>query len=150
MIWRDIPGFPGYQASDDGRVRSARGVLKPWTSSGYLTVGLRRNGRTVKVNLHRLVLLAHVGEPTGPVDGCHRDGDRLNNALSNLYWGTRSQNIYDQVAHGRHHNARKTHCKRGHEFTPDNTYTSGGRRQCKTCTCTAAAARHANRTQESA
>lgn len=35
-------------------------------------------------------------------------------------------------------NARKTHCKRGHEFTPDNTYTlksSDGRdlRDCRTC-----------------
>lgn len=33
-------------------------------------------------------------------------------------------------------NARKTHCKRGHEFTPENTYVGrGGRkRQCRTCT----------------
>lgn len=31
-------------------------------------------------------------------------------------------------------NARKTHCKRGHEFTPENTYTEkGGRRTCRTC-----------------
>lgn len=31
-------------------------------------------------------------------------------------------------------NARKTHCKRGHEFTPENTYLfpKGGRR-CRTC-----------------
>lgn len=33
-------------------------------------------------------------------------------------------------------NARKTHCKRGHEFTPENTgktYTVGGGRKCLTC-----------------
>jgi HNH endonuclease len=32
-------------------------------------------------------------------------------------------------------NARKTHCMRGHEFTPENTYTppGGGGRACKTC-----------------
>lgn len=31
-------------------------------------------------------------------------------------------------------NARKTHCKRGHEFTPDNTYRTGrGGRGCRTC-----------------
>lgn len=31
-------------------------------------------------------------------------------------------------------NARKTHCKRGHEFTPENTYVSKtGARTCRTC-----------------
>lgn len=32
-------------------------------------------------------------------------------------------------------NARKTHCKRGHEFTPENTYTAPGKtgRACKAC-----------------
>jgi hypothetical protein len=31
-------------------------------------------------------------------------------------------------------NAIKTHCKRGHEFTPENTYmTPGGARQCRAC-----------------
>ena len=30
-------------------------------------------------------------------------------------------------------NAAKTHCKRGHEFTDDNTYWSKGKRSCKTC-----------------
>ena len=30
-------------------------------------------------------------------------------------------------------NQRKTHCKRGHEFTPENTYEYKGNRQCKAC-----------------
>ena len=31
-------------------------------------------------------------------------------------------------------NAAKTHCKRGHEFTPENTrWTAAGYRQCRTC-----------------
>ena len=30
-------------------------------------------------------------------------------------------------------NARKTHCKRGHKFTPDNIYETNGGRSCKTC-----------------
>lgn len=33
-------------------------------------------------------------------------------------------------------NARKTHCKRGHEFTPENTerqYNKNGGRRCRTC-----------------
>lgn len=30
-------------------------------------------------------------------------------------------------------NARKTHCKRGHEFTPENTIERNGTRACRTC-----------------
>jgi len=30
-------------------------------------------------------------------------------------------------------NAAKTHCKRNHEFTPENTRWSNGHRSCKTC-----------------
>lgn len=30
-------------------------------------------------------------------------------------------------------NARKTACKRGHPFTPENTYLSGGLRECRIC-----------------
>jgi hypothetical protein len=29
--------------------------------------------------------------------------------------------------------ARKTHCKRGHEFTPENTYMQSKGRECRTC-----------------
>ena len=30
-------------------------------------------------------------------------------------------------------NARKTHCPRGHEYTPENTIREGGARKCKSC-----------------
>ncbi|NED52837.1 HNH endonuclease, partial [Micromonospora aurantiaca] len=30
-------------------------------------------------------------------------------------------------------NAAKTHCIRGHEFTPENTYVKNGGRDCRTC-----------------
>lgn len=30
-------------------------------------------------------------------------------------------------------NARKTHCKRGHEFTPENTWVYQGMRRCREC-----------------
>jgi hypothetical protein len=33
-----------------------------------------------------------------------------------------------------HPNASKTHCKRGHPFSPENTYyTPDGKRRCRTC-----------------
>lgn len=134
-MWAEIPGFPGYWASDNGHVKSVRCVLKPWLSAGYPTVQLRRDGTSSKVHVHRLVLMAFRGVPAGLMDGCHVDGNRLDNRLTNLYWGTRSQNILDQVKHGTHNNASKTHCPAGHPYSAENTYLlKRGRRQCKTCT----------------
>jgi hypothetical protein len=37
--------------------------------------------------------------------------------------------------------ARRTHCRHGHEFTPENTYLNGGFRLCRTCRATTQKAR---------
>lgn len=44
----------------------------------------------------------------------------MNNSLSNLRWGTRSDNQLDSVRHGTHSNARKSHCPRGHIYCDAN------------------------------
>jgi len=103
--WRQIPGHPGYEVSDHGRVRSVdryvetkngqrrfyRGqMLRPGKSSnGYFTVALGAgNSRCV----HELVLLAFVGPcPAGNL-AYHEDDDPTHNRLSNLRWGTPSEN----------------------------------------------------------
>jgi hypothetical protein len=52
------------------------------------------------VSVHRLVLSAFVGDcPPGMV-GCHNDGDKSNNRVSNLRWGTPKENARDMIAHG--------------------------------------------------
>ena len=148
--WRPIPGWDGYEASDLGRVRSVPRVVirtdgKQYSVRGriltahegplgYMQVVLYRTGEFKRsMHVHRLVLAAFEGNRAGMV-ACHSDGTKTNNALSNLRWGTYTDNAHDAVAHGTHHCAAKTHCKHGHEFTPENTYVNRrGARECETC-----------------
>ena len=95
-----------------------------------------RGRKSYKV--HVLVLDAFVGPRPNGMQGLHRDDDHANNNLSNLYWGTQSQNMADRLRNGRDPNATKTHCNAGHKFTKSNTIVktrANGRtyRNCRKC-----------------
>lgn len=126
-----VRNFDRTVISSDGARRSFKGqVLKGWDYEGYRAVTLpdRRD-----VGVHRIVADAFLGPRPLGQEVCHKDGTRDNNALSNLEYGTRQKNVLDSVAHGTHVQARKTHCKRGHEFTPENTVVKAKGRECKEC-----------------
>ena len=115
---RAIPGFTRYFATSQGRIISsyykAPRVLRPWkTGNGYLQVGLvpddREPGskRIWKPTVHKCVILAFVGpppvdpdDPNAAYDCCHGDGDKENNALSNLRWDRKTVNNRDILRHG--------------------------------------------------
>lgn len=151
--WRPVVGWEGYYSvSNQGRVRSeprmttrANGrsypvkgrILRTPATDGYPQVLLCGKGPDAMRRVHTLVLEAFVGPRPENADGCHSDGNKANNRVGNLRWDTRQSNSLDTVTHGQNHNAAKTHCNRGHEYTPENTYTSpnakGGQRRCRTC-----------------
>lgn len=155
--WRPIPGFGMYEVSNLGRVlshcRNKPRIKSPVINArGYQSVGLVDDeGVPRTTQVHRLVLTAFVGACPPGLEGCHADGNRLNNTLSNLRWDSRSENTRDQVRLGRHNNARKTHCKRGHALDgPDATVLPNGHRYCVTCSRAAARARYARSGSRSA
>ncbi len=123
--WRPISGFPDYQVSDLGQVRSLPRICdRGYSSMGssgplrvggrelsgrparrkdndwYVVVCLRENKKRCYAYVHRLVLTAFVGPCPEGMEGCHNDGDRTNNKLENLRWDTRGNNIRDAVRHG--------------------------------------------------
>lgn len=109
-IWLDIDGYEGvYQISTNGRVRrfwrnTSLGykILKQWTNkkTGYqridLCINCCKNVRTI----HQLVLETFVGPRKCKMEGRHLDGNKQNNQLHNLRWGTKSENQRDRVIHG--------------------------------------------------
>lgn len=112
VIWRDVPGFPGYQASDEGQIRRTfvggngrkPGIVNgcPY-SNGYWTVTLCVPGRPHKdVGVHCLVCAAfHGPKPTAAHEVAHWDGDKSNNRPDNLRWTTPRGNAADRRRHGR-------------------------------------------------
>jgi hypothetical protein len=61
--------------------------------------GKRNKGKVVKIAV--LVLTYFVGPKPPGFECCHRDDDKDNNNVSNLYWGTHRQNMIDCVRNGR-------------------------------------------------
>ena len=99
-IWKDIPNYEGcYQVSNLGRVKSLNYkrtckevILKTGQNSqGYLRVVLRKDGNSITNKVHRLVMLAFIGESDLEVN--HINGIKADNRLENLEYCSRSENI---------------------------------------------------------
>lgn len=142
--WLPIVGWePFYQISSRGRVRTVertvacvnpRGgwcsrvlpsmTLKPKKNRrGHLRVMLKVAGRRKHAYIHVLVAEHFLGPRPAGLLVCHRDDEKRNNRLENLYYGTRSENAQDAIRNGRWR--RKLRAKlpgkhfRKHEKTPE-------------------------------
>lgn len=76
-------------------------ILKPMKDTGgYLQVCLYKSSiRSYKL-IHHLILETFVGQKPFPKAVCrHLDGNKLNNTILNLEWGTYSENIQDSIFH---------------------------------------------------
>jgi hypothetical protein len=105
-------------------------IVRGWTDSdGYQQVDLSAAPRRKTVMLHRVVAGAWIGPRPDGLEVNHRDGDKQNNAASNLEYVTHAANMQH------YKRTIKTHCKHGHRFTATNTYVApgGGGRHCRAC-----------------
>lgn len=95
---RPWPGDPRYLVGEDGTVVGARGrVASQFVDNvGYPCV--YAGGRTRRV--HVLVAETFLGPRPVNMYVTHRDGDKTNNAVGNLRYGSPAQNSQDQVLHG--------------------------------------------------
>lgn len=121
-IWKQIPEYPNYEASSEGRIRRAVGgqgtragyVLKPKPHEyGYHLYALSHNNHVKYESEHRLVALAFHGPPPFlKSQVAHKDGNPTNTCPDNLRWDTAKGNADDMLKHGtrrfgeRHQNSK--------------------------------------------
>lgn len=117
--YRELPGFPGYRAGNDGTIWSCWARSKGGTktrqvyvrssrwkklatrrhSQGYRMVGLKNVGGVYKIKyVHHLVLEAFVGPKPDGLLARHKNDVQDDNRLENLIWGTSTENILDRNA----------------------------------------------------
>lgn len=91
-------------------------------------------GRQIARYWFRLAAVCEHCHDAPAVDRHHIDGNALNNVLENIQSLCRRchMEIDGRLYQGR---PRPTHCKHGHEFAAENTYTNPrtGKRTCRTC-----------------
>lgn len=124
--WRDIPGYPGYKASDDGQIMSFK--LNPegklmrqhYSNNGYRKLALTNaNGKSHCEGVHRFIALAFIPNPDNLPQVNHKNGVRDDNRAENLEWVTSSENhkhAYREL--GKVSWAKDKHFKRKAKLTP--------------------------------
>lgn len=111
--WKPVIGWPRYEVSDLGNVRSDRGPIKTFKVIGYPSFNAVDGPRRKSLRVHREVLRSHVGDIAG-MFARHLNDNPADCRLSNLEWGTQAQNEHDKFINGhaligeKHHQAKLT------------------------------------------
>ncbi len=155
--WKPVPEWEGiYEVSNRGQVRSVertvtfetvRGtwnchyesrIMKQHTNaSGYRRVTLSHQGRSKSYLVHRLVAAAFLGPCPDGMEVCHGNHNPIDNTVENLRWGTRTENIQDNVRDRRTAGQKKVNCKRGHLLAgPNLVQAQLPLRSCRACALT--------------
>lgn len=101
-IWEEVPGFNGnYLISQYSRVKSVINnkeiILRKTLSSGKNKVTLCKKGKLINYNVGRLCASVHLRTPEENEVIRYKDGNQLNDQVSNLEWISRKKSVNDTL-----------------------------------------------------
>lgn len=105
-IWRAIVGTKGFiEVSNEGRVRSlltgTPRILKTQPDKkGYHRIRVTIEREKMSYKVHREVAKAFISNPDNLPQVNHKDGNKDNNAVSNLEWVTNMDNAQHAIQNG--------------------------------------------------
>ena len=95
--------------------------------------------KQLRLATHVSLELSGLPRPSSDHHACHSCDNPICTNPSHLFWGTRSDNMRDCARKGRKApTPLRTHCRKGHQLTVENTIMSVGsdgktNRRCKIC-----------------
>ncbi len=125
---------------DKSKGQGPTGTCWQWTASKHKTKNrgcFHINGKSIEA--HRASWLINKGLIPSDLSVLHTCDNPSCVRPTHLFLGTQADNMKDMVQKGRHGKplAKRSHCKNGHEFTPDNTrlrkQNGSTHRQCIVC-----------------
>lgn len=136
--WVPVPDYEGfYEVHPSGLVRNAKTLAKKFyhlDEKGYPRLFLYKDGRRRGVRLHHILARAFVDGEREGLEVRHLNDIKTDFRLENLQWGTRGENVKDQVRNGLHNMASREFCVRGHRLDGENLLPeTPGRRVCRKC-----------------
>ena len=117
-IWKDIVITKGgvtynysgmYEVSSEGKVKNSKTgkIMKAKNAGRYLQIGLCKNGKTTRFQVHRLVATMFIPNPNNLPEVDHINRNRSDNRVENLRWVTKEQNMKNRDVTKQ---ARKVRC----------------------------------------
>lgn len=105
--WKEIKGYSSrygtpYFVSSEGRIKNWAGKILSFHKhrKGYQMVELRKEGKGIRKQVHRLVGISFIPNPNKLPQINHKDGIKTNNHISNLEWCTNDYNMAHAIANG--------------------------------------------------
>ena len=142
-----VPPHVASRFSSKFAIDAATGCWR-WTAAvdrrGYGKLGLR-GSKTGKA--HRISFMLHNGVIPQGMLVCHSSDTPSCVNPAHLFLGTTKDNVADMLQKGRawRQGQFRTHCMRGHEVSPENTYYYQHSHQCRTCSAIRWRARQARK-----
>jgi hypothetical protein len=96
-----IPIAQGYWIHPNGSIYSIKKLSPRMWPDGYLRVHLFGNKKKKRLGIHQLLAITYIPNPNHKLEVRHLDGNKTNNLISNLAWGTRRENAQDEIRNGK-------------------------------------------------
>ena len=109
-MWKKVPGYDDYEASEDGQIRkiSTQRIVKQSQNQVnhymYASLSWRDEDGVLKRKnclVHRIIATTFLPNPDGLPQVNHKDSNRVNNDISNLEWINVSDNLKHSFRDGR-------------------------------------------------